>query len=382
MAEAEVRAEAVRAKVAAFERLLLDRNRNLAVFSRQAEDAFNAQGPEALIDAVQQALATSMYPDGLDGSCAAQYVPESAELWVEYELPLQEVVPAVTGYRYIKTKDLIQPEPRKDAEINKLYEKLIARVALRTLAEAFDVAPATLVSGIVFNGYVSAKDRATGKKIRPLLLSVHATRDAFTEIVLDEPELDPKACLTSYLNAVISPHPYDLEAVRPVLQFDLSKYKFVKEMNVIAGLDSRPDLLALKPVEFEHLIRELFEAMGMKSWVTQASKDEGVDGVAVNEDPIVGGLCIIQAKRYSKIVGVEAVHALAGVMDDKNAAKGVLVTTSWVGKASRDFAARNGSRIELIEGRHLKSLLREHLGLDVLISLPKLPVGWERHEIS
>jgi hypothetical protein len=28
-------------------------------------------------------------------------------------------------------------------------------------------------------------------------------------------------------------------------------------MNVIAGLDSRPDLLALKPVEFDHLIRDL-----------------------------------------------------------------------------------------------------------------------------
>jgi hypothetical protein len=40
---------------------------------------------------------------------------------------------------------------------------------------------------------------------------------------------------------------------------------------------------------------------------------------------------------------VEAIHALAGVMEDKNAAKGVLVTTSWVGKASRDFAARSGS---------------------------------------
>ena len=119
----------------------------------------------------------------------------------------------------------------------------------------------------------------------------------------------------------------------------------------------------------------------MKSWVTQASRDEGVDGVAYNEDPIVGGLCIIQAKRYSKIVGLEAVHALAGVMEDKHAAKGVLVTTSWVGKASRDFAARNG-RIESIEGRHLKSMLLEYLGLDVLISLQKLPPDWGQHDIS
>ena len=94
--------------------------------------------------------------------------------WVEYELPRHDVIPAVTGYRYVKSKDVIQPDPRKEPEINKLYEKLIARVALRTLAEAFDAAPSTLVAGIVFNGYVSAKDRATGKPVRPLLLSVHA----------------------------------------------------------------------------------------------------------------------------------------------------------------------------------------------------------------
>ncbi len=382
MAEAEFRTEAVRAKVVAFERLLTDRNRHLAMRSRRAEDAFNAHGPEAFVETIQRALATSVYPGGLEGSCAARYAPEARELLVEYELPRQEVVPAATGYRYVRAKDLIQPEPRKQAEINKLYEKLIARVALRTLAEAFDVAPATLVGGIVFNGYVSAKDRATGKPVRPLLISVQAMRDAFAEIVLDEPELDPKRCLKGYLNAIISPHPYDLVPVEPVLKFDLSKYKFVEEMDVIAGLDSRPDLLVLTPGEFEHLTRKLFEAMGMTSWKTQDSKDDGVDGVAFNEDPIVGGLCIIQAKRYSKIVGVEAVHALAGVMDDKNAGKGVLVTTSWVGKASRDFAARNGSRIEIIEGRHLKFLLKKYLGLDVLIGLPKLPPGWERHDIS
>jgi restriction system protein len=330
---------------------------------------------------LQAALALSVYPEGMQGACAAMYRPEARELLVEYELPRQDAVPAVASYRYVKTKDVVHADPPKDGEVKKLYEKLLARVTLRTLAEAFDAAPVTLVDGIVFNGYVSAKDRATGKPVRPLVMSVHATRDAFSEIVLDEPELDPVACLRRYLNAIISEHPYDLEPVRPVVQFDLSKYKFVEEMDVVAGLDSRPDLLALKPVEFEHLIRQLFETIGMKSWVTQASRDEGVDGVAVNEDPIVGGLCVIQAKRYSKIVGLEAIHALAGVMEDKHAAKGVLVTTSWVGKASRDFAARNG-RIEIIEGRHLKSMLAEHLGLDVLISLEKLPPGWEKTDVT
>lgn len=83
--------------------------------------------------------------------------PEAGELFVEYELPGQDVVPTVIGYRYVKAKDLIQPQPRKDAEIKKLYEKLVAEVALRTLAECFDATPPALVNGIVFNGYVSTQ---------------------------------------------------------------------------------------------------------------------------------------------------------------------------------------------------------------------------------
>src|ERR1035437_9735672 len=113
-AEAEFKTEAVQATIAAFERLLTDRNRHLAAHSGRAEAAFGSDGAEAFVAGVQRALATSVYPEGLDGSCAAQYIPESRELWVEYELPRQDVIPAVTGYRYVKTKDVIQPDPRKE----------------------------------------------------------------------------------------------------------------------------------------------------------------------------------------------------------------------------------------------------------------------------
>ncbi len=170
--------------------------------------------------------------------------------------------------------------PRKELETKKLYGDLLARLTLRTIAETFDATSSDLVTGVVFNGYASTKDKATGRAIRPLLISIDAERDEFAEVQIDEPELAPVLCLRSHLNAIVSPHPYDLEGVRPVVSFDLSKYKFVDEMDVIAGMDSRTDLLKLSPGEFEHLIRRLFEAIGMKSWVTQASRDEGVDGVA------------------------------------------------------------------------------------------------------
>ncbi|WP_406506558.1 restriction endonuclease [Streptomyces sp. NBC_01602] len=102
--------------------------------------------------------------------------------------------------------------------------------------------------------------------------------------------------------------------------------------------------------------------------------------MAVNEEPLIGGLCIIQAKRSKNAVPAEAVRALAGVMHDKAAAKGIVVTTAWFGKASWDFAHRTG-RMELIDGRHLKALLFEHLGIDALIGLPKLPPAG-RHATS
>ncbi|WP_251066728.1 restriction endonuclease [Streptomyces sp. ISL-36] len=90
---------------------------------------------------------------------------------------------------------------------------------------------------------------------------------------------------------------------------------------------------------------------------------------------------IIQAKRTKNAVPAEAVRALAGAMHDKAAAKGILVTTGWFGKTSRDFAYRTG-RVEVIDGRGLKALLLEHLGIDALIGLPKLPPGWEARDLT
>jgi restriction system protein len=61
---------------------------------------------------------------------------------------------------------------------------------------------------------------------------------------------------------------------------------------------------------------------------------------------------------------LESVHALTGVMADHNATRGVLVTTSWFGRASEQFANRN--RITLINGAELKQLIKEHLHKDVI----------------
>ena len=310
---------------------------------------------------VGQVLSNSRYPEGFPRQYQVAYRPENRDVVVEFELPSQKVIPAIRGYKYVKLRDAVEPLPRPVTEIRQRYARLIACIALRTLHEVFASTPGEVVEAVIFNGRVSTIDRATGKPDRPHLLSVEAERTVFEDLVLAS--VEPAACLKR-LNALVSPNPFDLEAVQPFIEFDLRRFRFTDDMEVVAGLDSRKNLLRLSPTEFEHLVRQLFVAMGAEAWTTIPSKDGGVDAVATSKNLFFGGVCLIQAKRWTGVVGLESVHALTGVMADHNATTGVLVTTSWFGRASEQFANRN--RVTLINGAELKQLIKEHLGMDII----------------
>jgi restriction system protein len=349
---------------AAHERTLADIRAKAAAENAEVEAhrvAFAAGVPDAVEWFVSRILDASRYPEGFPHQYQVAYRPENRDVVVEFELPPQRVLPEVRGYKYVKTRNAIDPIPRPAAEVRQRYARLIACMALRNLHEVFVSTPPDVVEAVVFNGRVSTIDRATGKPDRPHLLSVEAERAVFEDLVLAA--VEPAACLKR-LNALVSPNPFDLEAIEPFIAFDLKRFRFTDDMDVIAGLDSRKNLLELSPTEFEHLVRQLFVAMGAEAWATIPSKDGGVDAVATSKNLFFGGVCLIQAKRWTGLVGLESVHALTGVMADHNATTGVLVATSWFGRASEQFANRN--RITLINGAELKQLIKEHLKMDVI----------------
>lgn len=345
-----------------------ERERRTAVDQHNAkvdelERGVLASAAEAVEDYCELLIESSPLPADLPVDVEVAYQLEARKLLVVRDLPGVEVVPVAREFSYVRSRDEIAEKLRPQKEIRQRYADLVAQLVLRTMRDAFHIRPDKIIDEVAVNGHVSTRNKATGQPERPCLVSVSATREQFENFVLTE--LEPTECLR-HLNALISQHPWDLEAVRPIFDPDLSKYRFIDPHDAAAGLDARPVLLEMPPFEFEHLVRQLFEAMGMKSWVTQASRDDGVDAVAVNEDPIMGGVCVIQAKRYSGVVPADAVRALAGVMEDKRASRGILVTTSWFGKATHDFSARHG-RIQLIQGTELIHLIADKLGREVLI---------------
>ena len=305
-------------------------------------------------------------PDAV--SAEIGYSPDSKHLVVDLELPEFSAVPEESSFRYVKSADRIDPVERPIAKRKTLYAALLSQVTLKCVDTIFRGGPTGVVECLTVNGMLDAIDPSTGQEVRVCLLSVRVTADVFQSLNLAQ--VQPEHCLRS-LKASVSRAPAELLPVKPLVELDMVDPRFVDTMDVMSGLDHRPNLMELTPTEFEGLITNLFAAMGLDTRQTRPSRDGGVDCVAFDPRPVFGGKVVIQAKRYKNTVGVSAVRDLFGTVQNEGASKGILVTTSGYGKAAFEFA--RGKPLELLDGGNLLHLLAEHASVEARIVMPD---GW------
>jgi restriction system protein len=310
------------------------------------------------------AVERSRYPSDVPVEVEVVYQPESGTVFVNRELPGLDIVPATTGYKIWRRK--LKAAPLLERERHAIYRRLISGITLRTIYELFTADTQRRVTSIGVNAHRWARHSATGHLIKEHLRSAVIARDAIEGLELAH--VDPTDCLTD-LGARISPHPLDRETVEPLFEPDLSRYRFISDLAVAATLDNRTILTRMSWEKFEQLVRELFVAMGYEVRNTERSADGGVDAVAVYRTPAAAVVSVIQAKRYRRRVSPAAVRELAGAMDDHRASHGWVVTTSSFGPESYRFSRDHG-RIKLIAGDELRSMLRQHLGMEALVDPP------------
>jgi restriction system protein len=338
-------------------------NRSVEAF----QQALRNGEPEVIRTYCQIVLEKSEYPPGFPHEMRVAFVPESRQVVIDYRLPtIDEIVPHVEKYKYVKVNNEIAENKKPERARQSLYTNVVAQTVLRFLHETFVGDRLRQVDSLVFSGFVDTTDPSTGLAIRPYVVSVRTTRDEFER--LDLSNVEPVSCL-KHLSASISRSPAELIPVRPILEFNMVDARFIQEQDVLSNLDSRANLMELSPGEFESLITNLFQKMGLDTKLTRPSRDGGVDCIAYDSRPILGGKVVVQAKRYKNTVGVSAVRDLFGTMINEGASKGILVATSGYGKSAYEFA--NGKPIELITGSNLLYLLKEHAGFDAKIEIPE-----------
>lgn len=313
---------------------------------------------------LEMVLNRTRLPDSVPHQVEVAYSPQGEQAVVRFELPPVDVVPTAAAYTYVASSAATKERSRTAAQIAQLYRSVVSQIALLYMRDLFEADPELV--NVELSGHVHAVSPATGQREYPCLISFGVDRETYEGLNLHD--VTPRECLT-YLNALVSHHPHLVEAVTPVRDFDLARFAFTKSVDVVAEMDSRTDLTAITPTEFEHFVRQLLEARGLKGWTTDRTGDDGVDAVVLNTDPIIGGLTIVQAKKYTRVLGVNHIRELVGAMDEKRAGRAVLITTSWFSSGCWTKAAENG-RVELIDGSGLRALAQEHLGMDVLVAPP------------
>lgn len=99
------------------------------------------------------------------------------------------------------------------------------------------------------------------------------------------------------------------------------------------------DLYVLEPRKFEELVAQILRDRGYHITLTPPSKDGGFDMFAARKDDIGSFLYLVECKRYSPQhkVGVSVVRALHGVVQQRQANAGIVVTSSFFTKGAKEF---------------------------------------------
>jgi restriction system protein len=325
----------------------------------QEKQEYLVKQPSAIVAYCEMVLNNSQYPESFPQEFELEYNPENKILIVEYRLPALDDIPTLKEVKYIQSRDETKETHISDATKRSLYDSLVYQIALRTIHELYEADAVEAIASIVFNGWVNSIDPRTGQEITPCIVSVQAGRDEFLAINLGK--VEPKACFKA-LKGIGSSKLHSLTPIAPVLTIDRADKRFVDSYAVVDKLDETENLAAMNWEDFENLVRELFEKefaqTGGEVKVTQASRDGGVDAVAFDPDPIRGGKIVIQAKRYTNVVGVSSVRDLFGTVMNEGATKGILITTADYGPDAYDFA--RGKPLTLLNGNNLLHLLEKH----------------------
>lgn len=297
------------------------------------------------------------FPNYFPNIFELHYNPVNRILIIEYVLPSLEDLPKISEVRFLSTKNETKRVNLSDLQSKALYDKTIYNIILGIISLIFKGDIANSIDAININGWVNTMDKRIGKMINSCIVSLQTTKEDFMEINLRN--VDPKMCFKN-LKGVGSSSLSSLVAIQPILTIDKKDKRFVESKDV--DFEETTNLALMDWDDFEHLIRELFEkefaTNGGEVKVTQASRDGGVDAIAFDPDPIRGGKIIIQAKRYTNVVGVSAVRDLYGTVLNEGATKGILVTTAEYGPDSYKFA--KDKPLTLLNGSNLLHLLFKH----------------------
>jgi restriction system protein len=128
---------------------------------------------------------------------------------------------------------------------------------------------------------------------------------------------------------------------------------FTKSLRCRSSLpDAIEEIDKLDGIEFEHFLKSIFERKGYVTTVTQGSGDYGADLILRKGHKKY----VVQAKRYSRNIGVGTVQQVVGAIRYYRASGAIVVTNQYFMPSAIELAKVN--KVHLIDRNKLAEMIR------------------------
>ncbi len=142
-----------------------------------------------------------------------------------------------------------------------------------------------------------------------------------------------------------------------IVKYIKKKLKFRKYLNSGMNIVDK-----LSGIEFEEFLLVHFKNMGYKGNTTPSTNDYGADLILYKDSEKI----VVQAKRYSKKVGIEAVQQVIGAREYYKANRCIVITSNFFTPNAINLA--NSSNVELWDRNILINLMIHKNGKHELIN--------------
>jgi restriction system protein len=243
-----------------------------------------------------------------------------------------------------QSRDVVASDARSIEKLKQLHSLIGSRTAVVAIANSVSEAvsnyrtsnlpwsmkialPATLAAIPLVGGHaagIAAFGGAVGVPVLLLIFLGTAGITSIIEAVVTSPE--GRTRIAEIIDVIIEDERLrrtsaQMKAAMKEQPMDPTRFAMPAEEMAL-----RQYLLSMDPFDFERHSMSFFERAGLEAWVTRKSNDFGVDGFAIHPD----GLMIVQCKRNATAnkVGRPTIQQFKGVVEEQNAHRGYVVTTS------------------------------------------------------
>lgn len=139
-----------------------------------------------------------------------------------------------------------------------------------------------------------------------------------------------------------------------VIIYLIYKIKKSKKQKDKIAVFNMTQIDSLSGVDFEIFLSELFKRLGYDVKTTKASHDYGAD-LLISKNKRIS---IVQAKCYSKAVGIKAIQEIVGAKKHYKAEYAIVATNNIFSKDAEVLALENG--VKLLDRYEIEKLIKKY----------------------